>query len=210
MNLLHIENLSFSYSKQTVIDSLYLEIAAGSRIGILGASGCGKSTLLRLVAGLERPSGGVIELEGREVTGPGWTPPYRRPVSMVFQTPALWSHLTVDKTLKLIEKDAVSRCGMLEKLGIATLVKKRPGELSGGEAKRVAIARALLRPHALLLMDEPLTSLDPDIKKETLALIKGLTGERESGLIYVTHDESELPGLVDTVYRMSGGVLYEQ
>jgi len=210
MSLLHIENLSFSYSKQTVINSLCLNMGAGGRIGILGASGCGKSTLLRLVAGLERPTDGIVELEGREVSGADWAPPYRRAVSMVFQTPALWSHLTVEKTLKLVEKDAALRRDMAERLGIEALVNRRPGELSGGEAKRAAIARALLKPHALLLMDEPLTSLDPDIKKETLALIKNLTGERVSGLIYVTHDESELPGLVDTVYRMSDGALHER
>ena len=210
MSLLNIENLCFSYQKQAVIDGLDLQIADGCRIGILGPSGCGKSTLLRLIAGLERPGAGLIELDGRVISGTGWAPPYRRAVSMVFQTPALWSHLTVEETLKLVEPDAVRRRDMLEDLGIAALGKRRPGQLSGGEAKRVAIARALLRPHVLMLMDEPLTSLDREMKKEILALITGLTEVRESGLIYVTHDESELPGLVDAVYRMSDGALYEQ
>ena len=209
MSLLNIEHLSFSYQKQNVIEDICLSMDTGARVGIRGPSGCGKSTLLRLIAGLERPVSGSIEIGGRAVSGPAWAPPHRRAVSMVFQTPALWSHLTVTKALRLVEPDSERCREMLERLGIAKLGKRFPGELSGGEAKRAAIARALLRPHMLLLMDEPLASLDPEIKKEILALIIDLTREKKSGLIYVTHDESELPGLADTVYRMSGGTLHE-
>ena len=210
MHLLEIEDLSFAYQKNSaVLRGLRLHVEEGQRVGIRGPSGCGKSTLLRLIAGLERPAAGSIMINGKIVAGTQWAPPHRRAVSMVFQSPALWSHLTVEKTLALVNPDAAQCREMTERLGLAGLSKRRPHELSGGEARRAAIARALLRPHALLLMDEPLIHLDPALKKEILALLISLTGEQNSGLIYVTHDESELPGLVDVTYTMSGGVLHE-
>ena len=209
MCLLDVENLSFSYQSHAVLRGLSLHMEPGCRVGIQGPSGCGKSTLLRLIAGLERPAAGTIAIEGKVVSGAQWVPPHCRAVSMVFQTPALWSHLTVEKTLLLVNPDAALCRDMMERLGIAGLGKRRPHELSGGEARRAAIARALLRPHALLLMDEPLIHLDPALKKEILALLTALARERNSGLIYVTHDELELPGLVDTVYTMAEGVLNE-
>jgi len=209
MCLLDVENLSFSYQGQAVLRGLCLHMGPGCRVGIQGPSGCGKSTLLRLIAGLERPAAGTIAIEGKAVSGAGWVPPHRRAVSMVFQSPALWSHLTVENTLRLVNPDAALCRDIMERLGIAGLGQRRPHELSGGEARRAAIARALLRPHALLLMDEPLVHLDPALKKEILDLLVALMREQNSGLIYVTHDESELPGLVDAVYTMAGGVLHE-
>ncbi|MCL2322811.1 MAG: ATP-binding cassette domain-containing protein [Oscillospiraceae bacterium] len=182
---------------------------SGGRVGILGPSGCGKSTLLRLISGLERPGAGNIEIDDQIVSGTRWVPPHIRAVSMVFQTPALWSHITVEKTLKLIEPDDNRCCEMLERLSIQDLRNRRPGELSYGEVRRVAIARALLRPHSLLLLDEPLTNLNRELKGEILALIIELTRREKSGLIYVTHDETELTNLVDTVYHMYGGMLHE-
>ena len=210
MNLLEVENLYFAYQSHPVIQGLNLCLANGGRVGILGASGCGKSTLLRLIAGLERPATGSILIEGRAASGAEWVPPHRRAVSMVFQAPSLWSHLTVEKSLMLVNADRAQCREMMEHLGIADLGRRYPHELSGGEAKRAAIARALLRPHALLLMDEPLANLNPELKREILALLLSLSREGKSGLLYVTHDESELPGLVDTYYHMSGGALHEQ
>jgi len=210
MRLLEIEDLAFAYQKNSaVLSGLRFHMEMGQRVGIRGSSGCGKSTLLRLIAGLERPAAGRIMINGRMVAGARWEPPHRRAVSMVFQSPALWSHLTVEKSLLLVNPDADQCRDMMERLGVTALGRRRPHELSGGEARRVAVARALLRPHALLLMDEPLIHLDPELKTGILALLIALTREQNSGLIYVTHDESELPGLVDIVYTMSGGVLHE-
>lgn len=208
--LLEIRDLSFSYSKTLVLDSLFLSLETGERVGIVGPSGCGKSTLLRLIAGLERPSRGEIAIDGDTVSARGChIPPHKRGVSVVFQSPALWSHMTAEKNLAFSDRGAPDRDRILSILNIGALMKRRPHQLSGGEARRVSIARALMKSHKLLLMDEPLINLQPELKESILALLKDLLSESRAGLVYVTHEVGELSGLTDKILRMESGKLSE-
>ena len=202
--MIRLENLCKSYSGKPVLQGLSLELGEGGRLVILGPSGCGKTTLLRLVAGLELPDTGEVYLEGRLASRSGWgIPPYNRSIGFAFQSPTLWPHMTVAQNLtfgmngapKSHKQETVEE--LATAFGLTTLLKRYPGQLSGGEARRVSLARALAVRPRLLLLDEPLTNLDEELKgrilKEALAFMDGF----HPAVIFVTHDPGEASVLVE-------------
>ena len=196
--MIRLENLCKSYSGKPVLQGLSLKLAEGARLVVLGPSGCGKTTLLRLAAGLELPDAGEVYLEGRLASRPGWgIPPYNRCIGFAFQSPTLWPHMSVAQNLTFGMNGAPKshKLETVEELANAfsftNLLKRYPGQLSGGEARRVCLARALAVRPRLLLLDEPLTNLDEELKdrilKEALTFMDGF----HPAVIFVTHDPGE-------------------
>jgi len=192
------------------VDALTLEVAPGERVVLLGPSGCGKTTTLRLIAGLETADAGRVVLAGEDVTN--W-PPHRRGVALVFQDAALYPHLSVRDNLAFgarLQKtpadeiaarvDTVSR-----RLGLAPLFDRRPEHLSGGERRRVALERALVRRPRLLLLDEPLSSLDVPARVELRGELARLHREEPVTTLHVTHDQEEAMLLADRLAVMREG-----
>ena len=190
------------FSDRVVIQALSLEVAKGSTVGILGPSGCGKTTLLRLIAGLEVPDSGEIFLGERLASSPGkiHISPARRNIGFVFQDLALWPHMTVRGNLDFVlqsrrwptdsRKSRVD--DMLATVGLKDRGNEHPTHLSGGEQQRVALARALVDNPELLLLDEPLSSLDADrrtVLRHELASIPRTLGVT---MIYVTHEPADI------------------
>ena len=181
---------------------------------IIGRSGSGKSTLLRLLAGLEEPDEGIILIDGRCMSRPGFCEhPSRRGIGMMFQSPALWPHMTVADHLRFVleehpEAEQEKRVNELLGLtGLKRLGNRYPNRLSMGEARRTSLARALVVHPRCLLLDEPLTSLDPDMKKSLLPLIKKTIRESGASTLYVTHDRSEAQWIGDIFFELSDGIL---
>lgn len=192
------------------LDGIDLEIAAGEFFVLLGPSGCGKSTLLRLVAGLDSPQSGTIELGGRALgDGAGG----RGEVAMVFQNFALYPHMSAFDNvafplrLRRIGADEIARrVGAAAKMaGLALDLGRRPGELSGGERQRVALARALVREPRVVLMDEPLSSLDPQLRQSVRAELKEFHRRTGRTFVYVTHDQADALTLADRMAVMRAG-----
>jgi iron(III) transport system ATP-binding protein len=202
--MIRLENLCKCYSGKAVLQGLSLKLAEGALLVVLGPSGCGKTTLLRLAAGLELPDAGEVYLEGRLASRPGWgIPPYSRSIGFAFQSTTLWPHMTVTQNLTFGMNRAPKRHKQetVEELanafGLTGLLKRYPGQLSGGEARRVCLARALAARPRLLLLDEPLTNLDEELKerilKEALAFMEGF----HPAVIFVTHDPGEAAVLAE-------------
>jgi iron(III) transport system ATP-binding protein len=202
--MIRLENLCKSYAGKAVLQGLSLKLAEGARLVVLGPSGCGKTTLLRLAAGLELPDAGEVYLEGRLASRPGWgIPPYNRSIGFAFQIPTLWPHMSVAHNLTFGMNGAPKRHKQetVEELAnafaLTGLLKRYPGQLSGGEARRVCLARALAVRPRLLLLDEPLTNLDEELKqrilKEALAFMEGF----HPAVIFVTHDPGEAAVLAE-------------
>ncbi|MGH9324009.1 MAG: ABC transporter ATP-binding protein [Vicinamibacteria bacterium] len=213
---LRLDGVTKRFRNRAAVDDVSLDVAAGESVVVLGPSGCGKTTLLRLIAGLETPDAGEIRLEGRLVSGGGvFVPPYDRRLGFVFQDLALWPHLTVRKNLGFVMKAvkvprAERRSRADEILGlvrIEPLSARYPHELSGGEQQRVALARALVGRPRLLLLDEPLSSLDPDLRALLRAELRELSRGLELTSIYVTHDREDAAVLADRVLEMRRGRL---
>jgi len=207
---LELRGLAKRYGPVVAVAGVSLSIGADETLALLGPSGCGKSTLLRLIAGLERPDAGRLLLAGRDVTD---LPPQRRDVGMVFQAYALFPHLDVagNVAFGLVEArvpPAEQRRRVAELLalvGLAGLEARRVDHLSGGQQQRVALARALAPDPALLLLDEPLSNLDEQLRatlKEELRRLLGTLGKRA---VYVTHDQTEAFTLADRVALMRAG-----
>jgi iron(III) transport system ATP-binding protein len=204
-----------TYGDNPAVCSVDLDVAPGEVLTVIGPSGCGKSTLLRLAAGLERPDGGTVELEGREVAGSRWVPPEKRRVGLVFQDHALFPHLDVATNIafgldRLPRPERVPRVAeVLELVGLGELGRRYPHELSGGEQQRVALARALAPRPAVVLLDEPFSSLDENlraqVRSETLAALRA-TG---SAALLVTHDQTEALSLGDRLAVLCDGVLQQ-
>lgn len=196
------------------VDAVSLELAPSARLAVLGPSGCGKTTLLRLIAGLEVPDAGEVLIRGRVVSRPGWAlQPGRRGLGFVFQEPALWPHMTVAGNVLFglhgLTKDVSRRRlgQLMELIGLQGLESRYPHQLSGGEARRVALARTLApHPHCLLL-DEPLTNLDPESKARMLDLINQAAQLSGAAILYVTHERSEAEELGASIVRMEAGRL---
>ncbi len=203
-------SVSRRWGTTTALDSVSIDVAAGSFTVLLGPSGCGKTTCLRIVAGLETASEGRIEIAGRDVTN---LPPAARGVAMVFQSYALFPHLSVAENivfgLKARRVPSPERALRLaratEILGIAHLLERKPGQLSGGQQQRVALGRAIVAEAPVCLMDEPLSNLDAqlraDMRREILAVQRrlGIT------MLYVTHDQTEAMGMADQIVLLRDG-----
>jgi iron(III) transport system ATP-binding protein len=193
-----------------------LGIRSAERVGILGPSGSGKTTVLRLIAGLETPDAGTIRFDDRCMsTARHVVEPHRRGLGFVFQRPALWPHLTVAQNIlfalsHLPREEARRRLDTLaETMEIGGLKQRRPDELSAGQARRVALARALAPQPQCVLMDEPLTNLDRELKQRLLGLIRDTLKTTQAGLIYVSHDDQEVAQVTDRVVRLAHGRLEE-
>lgn len=192
-----------------------LQVVAGERIAIVGPSGAGKSTLLNLIAGFVLPTRGEVWLNGENHTQ---SAPYERPVSMLFQENNLFPHLTVQQNLALglktslkltaLEQDQIER--VADAVGLTSFLSRLPNSLSGGQKQRVALARCLLRDKPILLLDEPFSALDPELRLEMLNLIDELCHSKNLTLLLVTHQPSELTGKVDHMLRIENGRISQQ
>ncbi len=201
MKIVTLKSVSKTYQQIKVLDLANLEIEARERLVILGPSGCGKTTLLRLVAGFEVPDEGAISIAGKLVAhnGKNLRQPDQRPLGMVFQDLALWPHLSVQGNLEyglkakgFAAKERMERViKILDLVGMPGFEGRNPGELSGGQQQRVALARALVLEPSLVLMDEPLSSLDKDLKARLRQEIVILQESLGFTLLYVTHDPEE-------------------
>ena len=214
-NILEIINLSHSYSKnENSITGINLDIQEGERVSILGPSGCGKSTLLRLIAGLEKPSQGEIKIKGIKASSrENLLPPEKRNVGLVVQDKALFPHLSVYSNIcfgikKNKTKDDIAS-ELLTLFKIENLKSKYPHEISGGEQQRVALARSLATNPDLLMLDEPFSALDKDLKETLYSEISLVFSERKSTILLVTHDQKEAELMTERQIMMEKGSFLE-
>ncbi|QEY31324.1 ABC transporter ATP-binding protein [Synechococcus sp. RSCCF101] len=195
------------------IAGLSLDLAPGELVGLLGPSGCGKTTLLRLIAGFECPSRGTVRMAGRDVAGAGrWLPPERRRVGMVFQDYALFPHLDAWANACFglragADRDRVR--WLLELLGLEGLARRYPHELSGGQRQRLALVRALAPRPAVLLLDEPFSNLDVEVRLRLRSELQGVLRECGTSGLLVTHDPEEALAVCDRVAVLEKGVLQQ-
>jgi molybdate transport system ATP-binding protein len=206
---LHVER-----DGRTILDSCTATFPAARRTVLWGRSGTGKSTLLAAIAGLITPRGGRISL-GSEI----WCSvsdginlaPHRRRIGYVFQDLALWPHLTAIQQVHLVGRsaglDAAGASALLESVGLAGLTRRRPEQLSGGEQQRLAIARALAGGPAILLLDEPFSSVDRETRRSLYELIRGLSPTIPGPTIYVTHSAEDAQSLAERAFRLADGRL---
>ena len=208
--LLEITGLTVRYGATAAVDDLDLSIAAGDLFVLLGGSGSGKTTLLRAVAGFVQPAAGHIRLDGQELAG---VPPYRRPVNTMFQSYALFPHMTVAQNVAfglrgLSRDEARARVGaMLDLVSMADYAARRPHQLSGGQQQRVALARSLAPNPRLLLLDEPLSALDRGLREQTRGELVALQRRLGIGFILVTHDQQEALTMATRIGVMQDGKL---
>jgi iron(III) transport system ATP-binding protein len=209
-----LRGLTKRYDSVAVVDHVSLRIEHGLLVCLLGPSGCGKTTTLRLIAGFVEPSAGEIVVGDRVVSSPGRTlPPERRNMSMIFQSYALWPHMTVAENityglkLRKLDRDTIDRKlrAILATTRLAPLAERYPGELSGGQQQRVALARALIVEPETLLLDEPLSNLDANLREEMRFEVRRLHDEYRYTTVYVTHDQSEAMTTADVIAVMNGG-----
>ncbi|BAU14756.1 ABC transporter [Leptolyngbya sp. NIES-3755] len=219
--LLQLDTVSKRFSEIPVVDAVSLKLRQGELLSLLGASGCGKTTLLRLIAGFERPQSGRIELAGQEVASPNrWLPPEQRDIGMVFQDYALFPHLTVAQNVGFgLKKSRRKQSGYpgqqvkkmisdaIAQVGLAGFEKRYPHELSGGQQQRVALARALAPQPALILLDEPLSNLDVQVRSHLRQEIRSILKTTGATAIFVTHDQEEALSISDRVAVMNQGKL---
>ena len=201
---------------QPAVSGLTLQADANRVLALLGPSGCGKTTALRLIAGLERPDAGTIIVGGRTVCGDGrWTPPDRRSVGMVFQDYALFPHLTVKGNIayglnKLARSERQHRVDeVLRMTGLTPYAARHPHELSGGQQQRVAIARAIAPRPSLVLLDEPFSNLDVEMRGQVRAEVLDLLRAAGVTVILVTHDQDEAFVVADTIAVMNQGRIHQ-
>jgi spermidine/putrescine transport system ATP-binding protein len=198
------------FGEVVAVDGINVEIAEGEFFSLLGPSGCGKTTTLRMIAGFERPTEGMILLDGVDMAQ---TPPHKRNVNTVFQSYALFPHLSVEDNVAFgLKYKGVSREEARRKVGEALELvrlggfeKRRPNQLSGGQQQRVALARALILNPAVLLLDEPLGALDAKLRKALQIELKALQEEVGITFVYVTHDQEEALTMSDRIAVMSNG-----
>ena len=214
MAAVELRNLTKTYGDNAVVDDVSIHIAHGSLVCLLGPSGCGKTTTLRLIAGFVEPTIGEIHVGDRLVSSPARTvPPERRNMSMIFQSYALWPHMTVTENiaygLKLRKLDRATIAQKLKAILATTrlepLANRYPGELSGGQQQRVALARALIVEPETLLLDEPLSNLDANLREEMRFEVRRLHDEYRYTTVYVTHDQSEAMTTADLIAVMNAG-----
>ena len=206
---LRTRSITKRFGDVVAVDAVDAEVRRGEFLGVLGPSGCGKTTLLRLVAGFERPDAGGIEIDGRVVAGPRRNlPPEERRVGMVFQESALFPHLDVAGNIGFgLERGArEARVAELVALvGLAGLQRRMPHELSGGQQQRVALARALAPDPALVLLDEPFSSLDATLRSQLRLEVRDILRSAGATVLFVTHDQAEALEISDRVAVMRAG-----
>ena len=212
--MIELRALRKRFGRQPLLEGVHLQVEPGAMVAITGASGAGKTTLLRLVAGLERPDGGEILLDGRLVSSPRrLVPPHRRGVGLAMQHPALWPHMTVREHLAFVlgglpRREVESRIHeQLEALELETLADRRTGELSGGEARRLSLARSLAPRPRVLLLDEPLAHLDPGLRDTALGHLVATARREGMTVLLVSHRQEDLRGIAHELLRLEGGRL---
>ncbi|WP_062051342.1 ABC transporter ATP-binding protein [Bacillus sp. JCM 19034] len=213
-----LSNITKEFGKTTALSSVNLTIGDGEFVAIVGPSGCGKTTMLRLLAGFDSPTSGEVKMNNEIVAHAGKiVRPEKRNIGMVFQSFALWPHLKVkeqvrfplkhhryvDNDLKRNNDQRVME--MLRLVGLENYAERMPNELSGGQKQRVAIARALAPKPALLLMDEPLSSLDAELRMELRKEIQTIHRMMKTSIVYVTHDQAEALAMADKIVVMKDG-----
>ncbi|MBU6419298.1 MAG: spermidine/putrescine ABC transporter ATP-binding protein, partial [Proteobacteria bacterium] len=205
-----LEQVTKQFGSWTAVDNISLSIKGGEFFSLLGPSGCGKSTTLSMIGGFESPTAGAIYLDGEDVSR---QQPYKRDVNTVFQSYALFPHLDIfenvafglrRKGLGKAEIDARVK-EMLALVDLTGFAKRKPGQLSGGQAQRVALARALVNKPKLLLLDEPLGALDLKLRKQMQIELKRIQNEIGITFLFVTHDQEEAMAMSDRLAVMSKG-----
>ena len=210
--LLKIQNVAKSFGQNPVLRNISLDIAEGEFLTILGESGSGKTTLLRIIAGFETSTSGELWMEGARLDP---LPPYKRRVNTVFQNYALFPHLTVEQNvaygLRVAKRptDEITQrvTEALEKVKMDAHAKKKPSKISGGQQQRVALARALVNRPRLLLLDEPLSALDANLRRQMQVELKTLQREVGIAFVFVTHDQEEAMVMSDRIALLRSGEL---
>jgi len=216
MSAIELHAVSKAYNGRKVVDAISASVEPGERVVLLGPSGCGKTMVLRLVAGLEVPDSGAISIDGCRVAEDrrNVVEPEHRHIGMVFQDLALWPHMTVSQHLEFALRyelrskpaDRPARIReVLEMVRMGDRAQAKPGELSGGQQQRVALARALVANPTIVLMDEPLSSLDPELNLHLRQKILRLHAELGFTLVYVTHSREEAADVGSRVIAMRQG-----
>jgi spermidine/putrescine ABC transporter ATP-binding subunit len=211
-SLLSVERVAKSFGRNVVLRDITLDVAQGEFLSILGESGSGKTTLLRLIAGFERPDAGSIAMAGERIEA---LPPYKRRVNTVFQNYALFPHLTVAENVGYglrVSKTPRPEAGKrvqeaLAMVKMESFAKAKPSTLSGGQQQRIALARALVNRPKLLLLDEPLSALDANLRREMQFELKSLQREVAIAFVFVTHDQEEAMTMSDRIVLLRHGML---
>ncbi len=209
-----IRNISLSYGKTPVLRDVTLAIKPGEFFALLGPSGSGKSTLLRLIAGFNQCQSGTLHVGGTDITN---IPPWNRNIGMVFQNYALWPHMTVDQNVafgleeRRLPRTEIARkvAAALELVGLADFGSRRPNQLSGGQQQRVAVARTIAIEPKLLLLDEPLSNLDAQLRLHMRVELLALQRKLGITTLFVTHDQEEALSISDRVAVLDGGVIQQ-
>ena len=210
---LEVTDLEKRFNGTKAVAGASLSVSEGTTLALLGPSGCGKTTLLRLIAGLEEAESGMVRLAGQDIAGPGvHVPPEQRRVGMVFQDRALFPHMTVVDNVGygLDRSDRHKATEALEMVGLVDRAGSYPHELSGGQAQRVAVARALAPQPRLLLLDEPFSSLDTELRLALRAEVSALMRDVGMTAVFVTHDQEEAFVVGDEVAVMQDGRILQQ
>ncbi len=214
MSFVELSGLTKRYGGVPVVNDVSLSIGKGQLVCLLGPSGCGKTTTLRLIAGFVQPDAGEISVDGRRISSPERTEaPERRNMSMIFQSYALWPHMTVYENvayglrLRNLAADEIKRRAdtILAATRLSALALRYPGELSGGQQQRVSLARALVIEPETLLLDEPLSNLDANLREEMRFEIRRLHDKFRYTTVYVTHDQAEAMTTADVIVVMNQG-----
>ncbi|TQQ84368.1 ABC transporter ATP-binding protein [Peptacetobacter hominis] len=213
---LKIENLTKKFGDFTAINNINFSINKGEFLAILGPSGCGKTTMLRIIAGFEKTTDGTVSYDNQVLTSKDNTVPVeKRSLGMVFQSFALWPHMTVREHVEFPLKS--KRCKMnqeekkkaadeaIEAMRLTSMQDRYPGQLSGGQRQRVALARAIVEKPQILLMDEPLSALDAELKMSMRREIQDIHRLTNATIVYITHDQSEALALADKIIIMKDG-----
>ena len=218
MAIVSLRGLTKKFTDAAAVDGLDLEIGDGEFVSLLGPSGCGKTTTLRLLAGFLQPDAGEIRVDGQAVSSAALlVPPERRNMSMIFQSYAVWPHMTVAQNVayglkfkKLSKQEIDAKVAkLLDVVHLAELKDRYSAELSGGQQQRVALARALVVEPQILLMDEPLSNLDANLREEMRFEIRRLHEEFKITTVYVTHDQAEAMATSDRIAVLDRGRLVQ-
>ena len=214
MSKLVLRNISRVFGDFTAVQDFNLTLQEGELVSLLGPSGCGKTTTLRMIAGFMTPTAGTIELDGQVISSPSSSlPPEKRQMSMIFQSYAIWPNMTVAENVgfglkvRKVKPDEVRRRvnEILEVVQLGALRDRYPAELSGGQQQRVALARSIVVKPAVLLLDEPLSNLDANLREEMRFEIRRLHDEFKITTVYVTHDQAEAMVTSDRIAVMNKG-----